>query len=299
MVFDWLREGSYSPAATLTKTLLPKIWAGYCWLSGMFILACIFALGLLEYGGSVKPAVVIDGPAQSDDFEWREGRTKLPTMRVPLGHKFSFRLPWHVQEGGCERIITRTFIRGAQGYDAYVLTQQMVGKPYPVGRPGMDHIERELPRGIEPGLWLYRAVGTVQNCPLPRKPEPTLYAEFYIDVYDPDGPVSIEVGSPKVITPKIKMGGKLQYRESFKRTEQINSEVLFTFTEINGDDIVIERRPVAYTRAGDFKDIDVTTPLPQGVHLGKWRMQKTVLSTRPGGRTRVDPMFQIEFEVVP
>lgn len=265
----------------------------------MAIIAVVFALVLQHYGSSVRRAIVVDGPAENDTFEYRNGRSRLPTLRVPLGGKITYHLPWHVQEGGCERVITRTFRRGEPGVDAYVLTQDELARAYPVGRPGFDTIEVALPDGIKPGLWFYKATGVVQNCPIPRKPEEITYAQFYVEVYDPDGPVSIEIGSPKVLTPRVPVNGKLQYRESFKRTEEIESELLFTFMEVDGKGIVLDRRPGAYTKAGEFLNIDVTAALPPNVHPGKWKMRKTTISTRPGGRTRVDPMFEIEFEVIP
>lgn len=298
MVFDHLRSGTFSTIGALFGNLPGRLWSLFCTLSGLLVIALVCAVLIKEHGGTMRPAVVIDGPPQNEAFEYRNGRGRLPTLRVALGSKFHFHLPWHIQEGGCERVITRTFSRGEPGWDAYSLTQQMIGKPHPVGKPALDYIERDLPQGIDPGLWFYRAVGEVRNCPIPRNPEPTVYAEFYIDVVDPDGPISIEDGVPVLAKKVVPVGGPLQYRESFTRTADVPSEILFTFTEVEGGrDIVLERRPGAYSAAGEYRDVDVTVPLPAAVHPGKWRLRKTVISTRPGGRTRADPMFEIEFEV--
>jgi hypothetical protein len=298
MVFDHLRQGSFSVAGTLLRPVIGPLWSLYKTVSGLLVVAVGFALLLQAYAIAQRPAIVVDGPPRSASFEYREGRNARPTLRVPVGGKIVFDLPWHVRDGGCERVVTRTFTRGEPGYDEYALSQQMVGKVYPVGRPGLDHIERDLPMGIAPGIWLYRASGEVRNCPTPRKAEPLVYAEFWVEVYDPDGPVSIEVGRPVLRSNPVVLGKPLIYRESFTRTEDVPSETLFTYTEVGGKQaIVLDRRPVAYSQAGEFRDVDVTQPLPPGVHPGRWRLRKTTISTRPGGRTRIDPMFEIEFEV--
>lgn len=299
MVYDFLQKSTFTPFASFFKYVLNPLWTLYCWISGMLVIATVFALILHEYGNTSNPAVVIQGPAQNDNFEYREGYKNLPTLKVPLNGKITFQLPWYVNEGGCERLMTRSFQKGISDLDSYILTKQTLEKPYPVGRPGLEPVELSLPTGITPGIWLYHSVGTVRNCPVPRKAESTTYSKFYIEVYDPDGPVSIEIGSPQVLSPKVKLGGKLQYKESFRRTEEINSEVLFTFTEIGGKSVVLERRPVVFTKSGEFLGIVISSLLPQGVHVGKWRVSKTVISTRPGGKTRVDPMFEFDFEVVP
>jgi len=184
MVFDHLRQGRYSVVGTLFGPLWPPLWSLYKTACGLFILAAGFALLLQAYATAQRPAVVVDGPPRSDAFEYRSGRNGLPTMRIPIGGRIAYTLPWHIQDGGCERVVTRTFARGEPGYDAYTLSQQMVGRVYPVGRPGLDHIELDLPAGMTPGLWRYRASGDVRNCPTPRKPEPMVYAEFLVEVYD-------------------------------------------------------------------------------------------------------------------
>ncbi|GJE44847.1 hypothetical protein [Methylobacterium soli] len=283
--------------------LLPapsRLWAAFTNTSAVCVLAAGFALAL-SYGTAGTGAVIaVDGPPQNKAFEYR-GPDKVRTLRVPLGGKVEYDLPWRIVEGGCDRWIVRTWTRYGEGMDAFTLTQRIKRPPYPIGKPGFDHIAADMPPGVTPGLWHYRAVGETKCAT--RTPAPFLFAAFDVEVFDPDGPVVAPLSDPILAQSVVPRGGPLAYRLSYERLEAAPSEVLNTFTALTPQpigipDIVFERRPTTGRGVGKHESIDISMTLPSGVRAGRWRMSQVIITARPGGRSRVDPQFSIEFEVV-
>lgn len=296
MVFDWLREGRpYSAFGWITPA---RTWRLYANVSGLLASGLLFSLALAGVTSGTGAVFKVDGPAASDKIEIRAG---VPTIRVPLGGKLEFDMQWHVVEGGCVRYMTRTFTRVSVD-DPYTLSARKRAPSHAVGRPGTDHASVELPPGISPGLWLYTSVADAECPQLGRRTAPVVFASLQVEVYDPDAPVMAALAPPVLATPVVGPGGPLGYRLSWERTEATPSEVFNTYSSV-GDtptgtpDVVIERRPALNRPVGRYTDVDILAPLPEGVHAGRWRLRQVIISTRPGGRTRVDPLFEIEFTV--
>lgn len=291
MVYDFLREGEYSH---FSWSIFGKLWGLYANIAGFFGLGLVFTMVLASVSSGTGAVFKFDAPPTSEQLAMHDG---VLTMRVPLGGHIEYDKHWHVTEGGCDRWMARTFIR-LNTNKPYTLTLRERADPHAVGRPGTEHYISDLPIGISPGLWRYKAEAEAV-CPLPsRKPPAVTLAEFDVEVYEPEGPVTVSLSKPLLARTVLPPGGPIAYTESFRRNEALQSEILFSYIQVGGErDNVFERRPAGIREAGTFRDVDVTMPLPPAVHVGKWKLRKTTITARPGGHVRTDPQWEIEFEV--
>ena len=279
---------------------LHKAWQTYAQFCALLGLAIAFAYALAYFSAGVGAAIVVDGPPQGA-FTYPDGPQGRPRIRVALGDPIVYDSTWRVLQGGCERRVTNTFSQGGDTR-GFRIVQTVDGEPYPVGLPGRHRVTKPTPAGLTSGIWRFRVEGVV-FCPTVTH-RPVTLADFDVDVYDPNGPVVVPIGSVKLVSAVVPVGGPLAYRLSYTRTEAIRSEVLNTYISVGPTpsgtpDVVIDRRPTAGMGVGEHRDIDISTAIPEAVHAGRWRLSQVIVTQRPGGQARYDPQFSVEIEVVP
>ena len=301
MVYDWLLPGklSFSVLGFLLRWLdLGRLWRVYANAAGFIGVATLFAVTLNNFTAGTGAIYRVEGPPTGEGLLRTNPRLPL-RAEIPLGGTLEFDLSWSTLEGGCERFVTRSFTRVGDP-DNFTLSSRLKAMSHAVGRPGLEHIKIDLPPGITAGAWDYRSISEAQ-CRA-RTPPPVEFVHLVLDVVDRDGPVMRTLMPAKVASFVIKRGGPIRYRSSWQRFDASPSEIFNTYSRLDGatgaaSDIVIERRPAQNKPPGTYKDVDISAPLPADVTAGRWRMKQVIISERPGGRTRVDPLVELEFEV--
>lgn len=268
-----------------------RLWRLLSTLVTVFVIATLVAYGLGRLSDGIGATILVDeGPI-------------FPTHRIALGERIRYGVRWRYQYGGCDSYTVTKYTHYSREGDETTLFQRSKLRPLPVGEPGYELFSVQPPLGIFPGRWKYEVSIESVNCPNNRKPPIVSLVDFYVDIYDPRSPV-VTIESLVLISPTVRAGEFLKYRLSYTRRITATGVNVATFTaehpqpDDSSPDVVTTQRPIAYTQAGTYRDVDVQMVIPPSLRPGRWRVQLTSIQD-VGGRQQIDYVGEMKFEVVP
>ena len=286
---------------------LRKSWSYASNTLMFFFISAIFVFFLNQFSARTGAIIKVITPAASSQFTDRK-IDNLPVLRLALGQPISYDLDWYYLEN-CQTTVTMEFAQSFDepNQDRVRLIVEKEGKHYPVGGPGLDHLMRQQPVGIKPGLWKYTTTVNAL-CANGRRPLPQTTSQFYIDIFDPRQPALVLEAPVEFLTKQVKKTDRLHWRVDIKRNIVGPTTALFTFISkdagISGagvSDVITIQRPGLnmQQKPGSFKNLDFYQDLPAEIHSGGWRLQASAITNLPDGRVQTDQLFTASFEVLP